>query len=93
MNKNSDLYSEEETARRRDAVIEHMLNTPPKPHSEMRVGKRKAKAVQNASPPQGQSFIIELFEELRLLPNSPAARAAPLIVFFNCSSILINASA
>jgi hypothetical protein len=37
-------YSEEETARRRDAVIKHMLNTPPKPHSEMKLGKRKAKA-------------------------------------------------
>jgi hypothetical protein len=37
-------FSDEETARRRDAVIKHMLNTPPKPHSEMKLGKRKAKA-------------------------------------------------
>jgi hypothetical protein len=38
-----DQYSEQETKRRRDAVIKRMLATPPKPHSEMRVGKRKTK--------------------------------------------------
>jgi len=32
-------YSERETARRRDAVIKQMLATPPKPHSEMKIGK------------------------------------------------------
>jgi hypothetical protein len=37
-------FCEEEIVRRRDAVIKHMLNTPPKPHSEMKIGKRKAKA-------------------------------------------------
>jgi hypothetical protein len=37
-------YSEAETARRRDAVIKRMLNTPPKPHSEMKLGKPKAKS-------------------------------------------------
>jgi hypothetical protein len=43
--KESDLqYSEQESARRRDAVIKHMLNTPPKPHSEMKLGKRTGKA-------------------------------------------------
>jgi hypothetical protein len=36
-----DHYSEEETARRRDAVIKRMLATPPKPHSEMKIGKRR----------------------------------------------------
>jgi hypothetical protein len=35
-------YSEQETAHRRDAVIKRMLATPPKPHSEMKVGKSKA---------------------------------------------------
>jgi hypothetical protein len=34
-------YSDEETARRRDAVIKHMLNSPPKPRSEMKIGKLK----------------------------------------------------
>jgi hypothetical protein len=36
-------FSDEETARRRDAVVKRMLNTPPKPHSEMKIGKRRAK--------------------------------------------------
>ena len=47
-----DEFSPEETARRRDAVIKHMLNTPPKPHSEMRIGKRKAKVSTKASRPK-----------------------------------------
>ena len=38
-----DQYSERETVARRDAVVKYMLNTPPKPHSEMKVGKRRAK--------------------------------------------------
>jgi hypothetical protein len=37
------VYSEKETASRRDAVIKRMIAMPPKPHSEMKVGK-KAKA-------------------------------------------------
>jgi hypothetical protein len=45
-------YSDEETARRRDAVIKLMLNSPPKLRSEMTIGKRKAKASQKASPPK-----------------------------------------
>ena len=36
-----DNYSEQETALRRDAVIKLMLNTPPKPHSEMKLRKSK----------------------------------------------------
>jgi len=36
----SDLqYSDEEIARRRDAVVKRMLSMPPKPHSDMKVGK------------------------------------------------------
>jgi hypothetical protein len=42
--KDGDEFSAEETARRRDDVIRRMANTPPKPHSAMIVGKRKAKA-------------------------------------------------
>ncbi len=45
--KSSDQYSEQETARRRDAVIKRMLNTPPKPHSEMKIGKPRAKRGKN----------------------------------------------
>jgi hypothetical protein len=44
MSKNrDDSYSEEETARRRDAVIKRVLSTPPKPHSEMKLGKPRGK--------------------------------------------------
>jgi hypothetical protein len=39
----TDQYSEEETARRRDATIKQMLATPPQPHSEMRLGKPRRK--------------------------------------------------
>jgi hypothetical protein len=38
-----DTYTERETAQRRDAVIKRMLATPPKPHSEMKLGKSKRK--------------------------------------------------
>jgi hypothetical protein len=38
-----DQFSEKETARRRDAVIKRMLQTPPKPHSEMKLGKPRGK--------------------------------------------------
>jgi len=45
--KDGDEFSAEEIARRRDELAKQMLNTPPKPlkpHSAMKVGKRKAKA-------------------------------------------------
>jgi len=38
-----DQFDDQETARRRDAVIKRMIATPPKPHSEMKVGKSVAK--------------------------------------------------
>jgi hypothetical protein len=36
---NDDQYSEKETAARRDATIKRMIAMPPKPHSEMKIGK------------------------------------------------------
>ena len=39
-----DHYSEKKTARRRDAVVKHMMSKPPQPHSEMKVGKPRRKA-------------------------------------------------
>jgi hypothetical protein len=40
--KNNDSYGEEETRERAEAALKRMLATPPKPHSEMKLGKRKA---------------------------------------------------
>jgi hypothetical protein len=31
-------------------VLQHLLNTPPKPHSEMKLGKRKAKVETKERP-------------------------------------------
>jgi hypothetical protein len=45
-------FSDEEISRRRDDVIKRMANTPPKPHSAMKIGKRKAKASQKAGRPK-----------------------------------------
>jgi hypothetical protein len=50
--RNEEQFTEEEIARRRDDVIRRMANTPPKPHSEMKLGKRKAKVSTKANPPQ-----------------------------------------
>jgi len=45
MNKRQDeQFSDRETAQRRDAVLKKMLATPPKPHSEMKLGKPRRKA-------------------------------------------------
>jgi hypothetical protein len=41
-----DQYSEKETAERRDATIKRMIAMPPKPHSEMKVGKKAKKQVK-----------------------------------------------
>jgi hypothetical protein len=41
--RSDDQYDDIETVRRRDAVIKQMLATPPKPHSEMKLGKSKDK--------------------------------------------------
>jgi hypothetical protein len=41
--KSSDQYNESEAAERRDATIKRMIAMPPKPHSEMKVGKKESK--------------------------------------------------
>jgi len=43
MEKDRDNYSEKEAAERRDSTIKRMIAMPPKPHSEMKVGKKSAK--------------------------------------------------
>jgi hypothetical protein len=47
-------FSDEEIARRRDEALLRALSTPPKPHSEMRVGKRKAKDSTKAPKKPGR---------------------------------------
>jgi hypothetical protein len=49
-----DQYTDEETARRRDEALLRALSTPPKHHSEMKIGKRKAKASQKATNKPGR---------------------------------------
>jgi hypothetical protein len=49
----SQEFTDEETARRRDAVIKHMLNTPPKLHKEMKIGKRKSASTKASRPGKG----------------------------------------
>jgi len=45
-------YTQEETIARAEAALKRMLATPPKPHSEMKLGKRKPKASTKANPPK-----------------------------------------
>jgi hypothetical protein len=33
-------------------VVRHFVTTPPKPHSEMKIGKHKVKATPDANPPE-----------------------------------------
>jgi hypothetical protein len=49
-----ETYSDEETARRRDEALLRALSTPHKPHSEMKLGKRKVKASQCGRPPKNE---------------------------------------
>jgi hypothetical protein len=46
-NSNNEQYSEQETARRRDAVIKRMLNTPPQPHKPLKSMPRKGTVAQS----------------------------------------------
>jgi hypothetical protein len=52
--KDPDTYSDEEIARRRDEVVRRMADTPPKPHSAMKLGKRKPKSSKNATKKPGR---------------------------------------
>jgi hypothetical protein len=51
----SDQYGEEEIARRRYATIKRMFATPPKPPSEMKVGKSRRKVGKSPEGVKTQS--------------------------------------
>jgi hypothetical protein len=45
-----DQYSDEEATRRMNEALRRALTSPPKPHSEMKIGKRKAEARPKERP-------------------------------------------
>jgi hypothetical protein len=49
-----DAYSDEEATRRMNEALRRALTSPPKPHSAMKVGKRKAKASTKATKKPGK---------------------------------------
>jgi hypothetical protein len=46
-------FSDEEATRRMNEVVKRMIETPPKPHSEMKLGKAKSKSAPVAGPKKG----------------------------------------
>jgi hypothetical protein len=46
-----DQYSDEEATRRMNEALRRALTSPPKPHSAMKIGKRKAKDITKAGRP------------------------------------------
>jgi hypothetical protein len=47
--KDTDQFSDEEATRRTNDALRRALTSPPKPHKEMKIGKRKAKVGAKAS--------------------------------------------
>jgi hypothetical protein len=48
--KTDDQYSDEEATQRMNEALRRALTSPPKPHSEMKIGKRKAKRAKSPAP-------------------------------------------
>jgi hypothetical protein len=49
-------FTDEEATRRMNEALRRALTSPPKPHSEMKIGKRKAKANSTKKPGQRAGF-------------------------------------
>jgi hypothetical protein len=49
MAKPTQSLTDNQIARRRDDTLRRALGTPPKPHDEMKLGKKKRKAKHSAS--------------------------------------------
>jgi hypothetical protein len=43
-------------------VVRHFVTTPPKPHSAMKIGKRKAEAIPDAEPPKKRGRLAKKIE-------------------------------
>jgi hypothetical protein len=54
----ADQFTDEEIARRRDEALLRALSMPPKPHSEMKLGKRKANLGAKASPAKKRGIAV-----------------------------------
>jgi hypothetical protein len=51
----NDQYTDEEATRRMNEALRRSLTSPPKPHSEMKIGKRKAKADAKDGTPKNET--------------------------------------
>ena len=54
MARDDDQYSDEEATRRTNEALRRALTSPPKLHSEMKIGKRKTKAITKATKKPGR---------------------------------------
>ena len=67
-------FTDEEIRRRMNDALRRALTSPPKPHSAMKIGKRKAKASRD----------LEIVFNVRELSQSIAALSSPALKRFLC---------
>lgn len=76
-----DQFSNEETARRRDALAKHMLSTPPKPLKEAAPKSDKKQTPKQAARPSyglgGYEDVIRNARSLGMLPAIPVYLIPP----------------
>jgi hypothetical protein len=71
--KDTDQYSDEEATRRTNEALRRALTSPPKPHSEMKVGRRKAKA----NRPEAAHSNVMIVYDVETLPNGAVVIRRP----------------